>query len=65
MFVYFIVIIGLMADVALESPTYIVGLAFAIGYILACKEQASHVDSGGLTSHRPISRVQADQEANA
>lgn len=59
-FVYFVVIISMMADVSLESPTYIVGLAWGIGYIIACKEQwrvpATSQDASRYPHTRPRER---------
>lgn len=39
--VYFFLLISMMANVALESPTYLVGIAFAVGYVLGTKDRLS------------------------
>jgi len=37
--VYLAMLMSMALDVGLESPTYLVGIAFCVGYILATKDR--------------------------
>lgn len=55
-FVFFTAFMAVFANVAIESPAYIVAVAFACGHVLACKDLYGASSERGATGRRPLPR---------
>lgn len=55
--VYLLLLISMMVNVALESPTYLVGIAFALGYIVVTKDRISRQDGQLEANAAPFERT--------
>ena len=55
-FVFFTAFLAIFANVAIESPAYIVGVSFACGYVLACKDLYAATSERGAPGRRPLPR---------